>query len=117
MELLGLYIPYGVLGTALSAIGLGLISTWNPSTPSSRLIGYQILLGVGCGLGTTIVCAFYPLVTSGIEHGSRKQQLIVLLLLDLHSPSKPGAPFPTSLGHGYCYFWSKLWRSDLLDGG
>jgi len=35
----------------LGAAGAGLIYTWDIDTPTSKLIGYQILYGIGVGLG------------------------------------------------------------------
>ncbi|KAK1704315.1 major facilitator superfamily transporter [Colletotrichum acutatum] len=46
---LGYYLPWAVFGSVLSAIGNGLISTWDPSTDSAKWIGYQVLLGAGRG--------------------------------------------------------------------
>ncbi|OHF02999.1 major facilitator superfamily transporter [Colletotrichum orchidophilum] len=46
---LGYYLPWAVAGSVISAIGNGLISTWDPSTDSAKWIGYQILLGAGRG--------------------------------------------------------------------
>ena len=47
---LGYYLPFSLIGAALSAIGYGLISTYTPSTPTGKWIGYQILAGGGNGL-------------------------------------------------------------------
>ncbi|KAI0414194.1 putative MFS multidrug transporter [Xylaria grammica] len=43
---LGYYLPFGVLGGATTAVACGLISTWNPNTPTAEWIGYQILFGL-----------------------------------------------------------------------
>ena len=47
---LGYYLPFSLLGAVVSAIGYGLISTYTPSTPTGKWIGYQILAGAGNGL-------------------------------------------------------------------
>jgi MFS family permease len=47
---MGYYLPWMVAGGSLSSVGLGLISTWNPTTSAGKRIGYQILLGFSRGL-------------------------------------------------------------------
>lgn len=39
-----------ILGSVLMAVGTGLITTFEPDTPTGHWIGFQILYGVGCGL-------------------------------------------------------------------
>ncbi|GJN91916.1 hypothetical protein Rhopal_004941-T1 [Rhodotorula paludigena] len=46
----GRYWPFLFGGPAISMIGSGLLYTIDENTPMSKLIGYQILLGVGVGL-------------------------------------------------------------------
>jgi len=43
----GYYVPQLLVCSVLSSIGAGLITTWVPSTSSSRWIGYQVLVGFG----------------------------------------------------------------------
>ncbi|KAI0103189.1 major facilitator superfamily transporter [Nemania sp. FL0031] len=43
---LGYYLPFGVLGGAITAVACGLISTWTPNTSTAEWIGYQILFGL-----------------------------------------------------------------------
>jgi hypothetical protein len=50
----GQYLPFAVAGSALITIGAGLIYTLDIGSPSSHWIGYQILAGIGCGLGLQI---------------------------------------------------------------
>lgn len=45
----GYYLPWIMLGSALSAIGYGLLSTLTPTTSVARWAGYQILIGTGIG--------------------------------------------------------------------
>ncbi|KAL8364862.1 hypothetical protein RB595_003913 [Gaeumannomyces hyphopodioides] len=47
----GYYAPFMLLGTILTSVGFGLISTWAPATDRPVWIGYQILAGAGVGLG------------------------------------------------------------------
>ncbi|KAK2590819.1 hypothetical protein QQS21_011483 [Conoideocrella luteorostrata] len=46
---IGYYIPSSLLGAALFSIGAGLISTYSPTTPLARRIGFQVILGSGYG--------------------------------------------------------------------
>ncbi|KAH8771705.1 major facilitator superfamily domain-containing protein [Diaporthe sp. PMI_573] len=48
---LGYYMPFIYLSVALSAVGSGLFTTLSSETSTARLIGYQILYGVGSGFG------------------------------------------------------------------
>jgi hypothetical protein len=52
---LGYYLPFSVAGAILIAIGNGLLATLSPSTSTGKWIGYQILLGVGRGIGLQMV--------------------------------------------------------------
>lgn len=45
----GYYLPWILVGPIFSGIGTGLISTWDRETSNSKLIGYQIIAGVGIG--------------------------------------------------------------------
>ncbi|CAK7265194.1 hypothetical protein SEPCBS57363_001456 [Sporothrix epigloea] len=47
---LGYYLPWAVVGMAMNAVGTGLLSTLSPTTPASRWIGYQIVVGAGRGM-------------------------------------------------------------------
>jgi EmrB/QacA subfamily drug resistance transporter len=48
---IGYYTPWMYISAVLTPIGAGMISTWNPSTGHSAWIGYQVLYGLGLGLG------------------------------------------------------------------
>ncbi|KAH8810877.1 putative MFS multidrug transporter [Xylogone sp. PMI_703] len=48
---LGYYLPFAVISTTILSISNGLLSTLSPGTSTGKWIGYQILLGVGRGLG------------------------------------------------------------------
>jgi MFS family permease len=47
----GWYNPFMFAPLILGTVGAGLMYTWDVDTPTSRLIGYQILFGLGVGLG------------------------------------------------------------------
>ncbi|KAF2177954.1 efflux pump protein [Zopfia rhizophila CBS 207.26] len=47
----GYYLPFAVAGSAISAVGNGLVSMFSPSTKTATWIGYQIILGSGRGIG------------------------------------------------------------------
>ncbi|PWY79249.1 MFS general substrate transporter [Aspergillus heteromorphus CBS 117.55] len=46
---LGYYLPWGVLGAILNAVGNGLLSTLSPTTPIPVWAGYESLVGFGRG--------------------------------------------------------------------
>lgn len=48
---IGYYTPLMLASAAIMPIGAGLIYTWNLATSEGAWIGYQILLGIGVGLG------------------------------------------------------------------
>lgn len=48
---IGYFTPWMLLGSILTPIGAGLISTFTPHSAGNALIGYQALAGVGFGLG------------------------------------------------------------------
>jgi hypothetical protein len=47
----GYYTPFAYVCAVLAPIGAGLISTWQPHTNHSMWIGYQVIAGLGFGLG------------------------------------------------------------------
>jgi hypothetical protein len=51
ITLLGYYTPFMIVCTAIFAVGSGLITTFDISTPFARWFGYQLLAGVGVGVG------------------------------------------------------------------
>ncbi|RAH82442.1 efflux pump protein [Aspergillus japonicus CBS 114.51] len=51
VQKLGYYLPFAAAGSAISAVGNGLVTMFAPSTPTGKWIGYQIVLGSGRGIG------------------------------------------------------------------
>jgi hypothetical protein len=49
VSVLGYYLPFLLMGSAVSSIGYGLLSTFSPTTSAATWIGYQVLYGVGSG--------------------------------------------------------------------
>lgn len=47
----GYYTPFMILSAAISAIGCGLLTTLQPDAPPAHWIGYQVVLGIGVGMG------------------------------------------------------------------
>ncbi|KAF4984126.1 hypothetical protein FZEAL_619 [Fusarium zealandicum] len=47
----GYYTPFMILGSVLMGIGFGMISTLKPDTPTHQWIGYQLMAGIGVGVG------------------------------------------------------------------
>lgn len=56
----GYYIPISLFSAVLVAVGGGLMSTFSPSTSTGEWIGYQIILGVGRGIGLQMVNLISP---------------------------------------------------------
>lgn len=50
----GYYVPAMIIGSISMCIGAGLLTTLKIDTPEPKLIGYQILLGAGLGLGQQV---------------------------------------------------------------
>ncbi|KAI1443176.1 MFS general substrate transporter [Annulohypoxylon stygium] len=50
VQRIGYFPPLILAGTAINAIGCGLLSLFTPQTPTGRWIGFQIILGTGRGL-------------------------------------------------------------------
>lgn len=48
---IGYYTPFMILSSIVTPIGLGLVTTWKPTTTHGAWIGFQIIVGVGIGLG------------------------------------------------------------------
>jgi MFS family permease len=69
---LGYYVPHLILGPVLVAVGAGLITTFSAETSKGKWIGYQILCGVGFGVGAqqTNVAAQTVLQKKDIAIGS-----------------------------------------------
>ncbi|KAE8442513.1 hypothetical protein EG329_003294 [Mollisiaceae sp. DMI_Dod_QoI] len=69
---LGYYVPFLILGPVLVAVGAGLITTFSAETSKGKWIGYQILCGIGYGIGAqqTNVAAQTVLKQKDIAIGS-----------------------------------------------
>lgn len=48
----GYYTPFLLFGIWFTCVGAGLLTTLQPSTPTAKWIGYQVLYGWGFGLGS-----------------------------------------------------------------
>lgn len=48
---IGYYVPAMITSSTIMPIGLGLVTTFTPSTGHAKWIGYQVLFGFGLGLG------------------------------------------------------------------
>lgn len=51
ISVVGKYAPFMHIGSAIASVGLGLLSTLTAHTSAGRWVGYQIICGVGIGLG------------------------------------------------------------------
>ncbi|PKX97734.1 MDR family MFS transporter [Aspergillus novofumigatus IBT 16806] len=48
---IGYYAPFMIACSVISAIGTGLMMTFQPTTPHEHWIGYQVMVGIGIGMG------------------------------------------------------------------
>jgi MFS family permease len=48
---IGYYNPFFLLASIIMPIGVGLLSTFTPSAGNAKVVGYQILVGIGLGCG------------------------------------------------------------------
>ncbi|KAL4914771.1 major facilitator superfamily-domain-containing protein [Aspergillus aurantiobrunneus] len=51
VQKVGYYLPFAAAGSAISAVGNGIITMFSPTTTTDKWIGYQIVLGSGRGIG------------------------------------------------------------------
>jgi len=83
---LGLFLPFMYAGTSLFTVAAGLLCTLGLSTPSARLIGYQILAGVGVGSSMQL-CA------TSVRAAVQKKDVPIAATLSVFAPF-----FGSSLG-------------------
>jgi len=82
----GYYLPFSLFSAVFMATGDGLLSTFTPSTSTGKWIGYQILLGVGQGIGLQM-----PLVA--VQNTLPPAQIPVGMALVMFSSTFGGALF------------------------
>ncbi|EGP85536.1 unnamed protein product [Zymoseptoria tritici ST99CH_3D7] len=51
ITVIGYYTPFVIASSIFMAIGAGMLSTFTPATGSPKWIGFQVLFGIGVGLG------------------------------------------------------------------
>lgn len=51
VSLVGYYTPFLIVSSAVSAVGAGLLSMLHPSSTLAQILGFQVVLSVGLGLG------------------------------------------------------------------
>ncbi|KAF2228775.1 MFS general substrate transporter [Viridothelium virens] len=76
-EKLGYYLPWVLSGTALSTIGYGLLSLFNPTTSTGKWIGYQVLYGVGNGAAAS---GSYIAIQNTVPGASIPTAMAILIL-------------------------------------
>ncbi|KAI0407963.1 MFS gliotoxin efflux transporter glia [Xylaria palmicola] len=64
----GLYSPFLLVGGVLSTVGAGLIYTWDLNTTIGKIVGYQIIYGVGTGISVQIPLIVGSVVVPGADH-------------------------------------------------
>ncbi|BCS21712.1 MDR family MFS transporter [Aspergillus puulaauensis] len=51
VQKVGYYLPFAAAGSAIGAVGNGIVTMFSPTTPTAKWIGYQTVLGSGRGIG------------------------------------------------------------------
>ena len=69
---IGFVIPLAIVSVILLSISSGLYSILGPDSPTGWWVGFQIMAGVGSGLGLNLVCLFFT-------------QVLPCTLIELHS--------------------------------
>ena len=64
VTVVGWYAPFMWFGSAVFAIGAGMLSTLKVNSPAGQWIGYQILAGIGAGAGVQIPFVAVQVVTN-----------------------------------------------------
>lgn len=52
---IGYYLPWSVASGIVCAVGCGLLSTLSPTSSTGMWVGFQIIVGVGRGMGLQMV--------------------------------------------------------------
>ncbi|KAK3332292.1 major facilitator superfamily-domain-containing protein [Cercophora scortea] len=74
VERTGYIIPYTIFAGVLAAVSSGLTSTWSPTTPTGKWVGYMILGGSGRGAGMQM-----PMLA--LQAGLQQAELAVAIAL------------------------------------
>ena len=74
MVKLGYYLPFSLACGIMMAVGTGLLSMLGSHTSTGKWIGYQIIIGVGRGLGVQMV-SFYPSIICAVTYASQSLSL------------------------------------------
>ncbi|KAF2761484.1 putative MFS multidrug transporter [Pseudovirgaria hyperparasitica] len=80
VKIVGYYVPIAMFAAILLTIGSGLMATFSPDTSTGKWIGYQIIYGVGRGLGLQM-----PLIA--VQSTVLPQQLPIAMALVIFSQS------------------------------
>lgn len=72
VTIFGYYVPFMYLSSIIMAIGAGLLTTFQTDTDHPKWIGYQLLFGVGVGLGMQqpLMCVQTALPTADVPIGT-----------------------------------------------
>ena len=84
----GYVIPYAMLAAVIGSISNGLYSTFSPTTPAGEWIGYQILNGVGRGVGMPMVSKPHYTPVIYFPAAAADTYYVLLKTGDSRSPSR-----------------------------
>jgi hypothetical protein len=60
VQRVGYIIPFALVAAFIGCISNGLYSTFSPNTSTAKWVGYQILNGIGRGVGMPLVSTAVP---------------------------------------------------------
>ncbi|PKY07850.1 putative efflux pump antibiotic resistance protein [Aspergillus campestris IBT 28561] len=67
VSLVGYYTPFLIVSSAMSAVGAGLLSMLHPSSSLAQILGFQIVLSVGLGLGAQNIMIIPAVIFSSTD--------------------------------------------------
>lgn len=91
ISMAGYYLPFGIASSVLATAGYGALSSLTPSTSTGKWVGYQILVGLGRGIGMQV-----PMVA--VQKSVLPAQIPVAMGLLVFSQTIGGAIFLSAAG-------------------
>ena len=73
ITVIGYYAPFMWVGSAVLTVGCGLLYTLRVDTSTARWIGYQLLTGIGAGMGMQVPFLAVQAVTSAADMPSASE--------------------------------------------
>lgn len=118
---LGYYLPFALFSGVTTALGNGLVSTFEARTSAAKWISYQVVMGIGRGAGMQMVrllvvtfwlhreihLLFSHLIAT-LYARSKTYSLLTILIGPRSNPERH-SHFQNPYWHGFPYILPKLW--------